>query len=299
MIYIDAKGEEIFPARRSGFPGLLDAQQHATAAALRHRRALRSGDGQGRVGRNLTHQVSFAPAQAFFDKPLNRFMGAATGGRGAWPISMATSSITQFAVLARRNARADRHGLPAHRRALASCRPSVKARWGSEWKKAAVDWYDRVGRDRLCRRAHRLQDHYMDLDPTYKDHLGDPLLRLTLDWHDNERNMVGVRSSPKPSNSPAPWARKEIVPAPSYGRYDARALPIHARAGRHDHGQVAGTLRWSTPYGQHWRSPNLFVMGASTFPQNPSGNPTLTAVALTYRAADAVVESYLRHPGLL
>ncbi len=33
----------------------------------------------------------------------------------------------------------------------------------------------------------------MDLDPRYKDHLGDPLLRLTLDWHDNERNMVDVR----------------------------------------------------------------------------------------------------------
>src|SRR2546429_1687870 len=30
-----------------------------------------------------------------------------------------------------------------------------------------------------------------DLDPVYKDALGDPLLRLTLDWRDNERKMVG------------------------------------------------------------------------------------------------------------
>jgi choline dehydrogenase-like flavoprotein len=41
------------------------------------------------------------------------------------------------------------------------------------------------------------------------------------------------------------------------------------------------------------------LLGASAFPQNPSGNPTLTAVALTYRAADAVVQGYLKHPGEL
>jgi gluconate 2-dehydrogenase alpha chain len=30
----------------------------------------------------------------------------------------------------------------------------------------------------------------MDLDPVYKDRFGDPLLRLTIDWNDNERKMV-------------------------------------------------------------------------------------------------------------
>jgi gluconate 2-dehydrogenase alpha chain len=52
-------------------------------------------------------------------------------------------------------------------------------------------------------------------------------------------------------------------------------------------------------YLQHWRVPNLFVLGASAFPQNPSCNPTLTAVALTYRAADEVVDRFLKHPGAL
>ena len=39
---------------------------------------------------------------------------------------------------------------------------------------------------------------------------------------------------------------------------------------------------------QHWDVPNLWVIGASAFPQNASGNPTLTALAITYRAADAL-----------
>jgi gluconate 2-dehydrogenase alpha chain len=40
---------------------------------------------------------------------------------------------------------------------------------------------------------------------------------------------------------------------------------------------------------QHWDVKNLWVIGASAFPQNASGNPTLTALALTYRAADSLI----------
>jgi gluconate 2-dehydrogenase alpha chain len=52
-------------------------------------------------------------------------------------------------------------------------------------------------------------------------------------------------------------------------------------------------------YLQHWDMSNLFVLGASAFPQNPSGNPTLTAVAVVYRAADAVVERFVKSGGSL
>jgi gluconate 2-dehydrogenase alpha chain len=53
------------------------------------------------------------------------------------------------------------------------------------------------------------------------------------------------------------------------------------------------------PYGQHWQLPNLFVLGASCFPQNASANPTPTVLALTSRTADAVVDRYLKKPGAL
>jgi gluconate 2-dehydrogenase alpha chain len=51
------------------------------------------------------------------------------------------------------------------------------------------------------------------------------------------------------------------------------------------------------PWLQHWHVPNLWVVGGSAFPQNGSGNPTLTILALTLRAADAMVGRYLKHPG--
>ena len=53
------------------------------------------------------------------------------------------------------------------------------------------------------------------------------------------------------------------------------------------------------PYLQHWQVSNLFVLGASAFPQNASANPTPTILALTYRTADAVVNRYLKNPAAL
>jgi gluconate 2-dehydrogenase alpha chain len=45
--------------------------------------------------------------------------------------------------------------------------------------------------------------------------------------------------------------------------------------------------------------PNLFVVGSSSFPQNSSANPTLTIVAVSHRAADGVIDHYLKKPGPL
>ena len=45
--------------------------------------------------------------------------------------------------------------------------------------------------------------------------------------------------------------------------------------------------------------PNLFVVGASAFPQITAYNPTGTVGALSYMSADAIVNQYLKNPGPL
>jgi gluconate 2-dehydrogenase alpha chain len=50
---------------------------------------------------------------------------------------------------------------------------------------------------------------------------------------------------------------------------------------------------------QAWHADNLFVMGASVFPQNASYNPTGMVGALAYFAADAITTKYLKRPGPL
>ena len=52
-------------------------------------------------------------------------------------------------------------------------------------------------------------------------------------------------------------------------------------------------------YLQSWDVSNLFVMGAGAFPQNAGYNPTGTVGALTYWAAAAIRDRYLKSPGAL
>ena len=52
-------------------------------------------------------------------------------------------------------------------------------------------------------------------------------------------------------------------------------------------------------YLQSWAVPNVFVVGASAFPQNGGYNPTGTVGALTYWALDAIRNRYLERPGPL
>jgi gluconate 2-dehydrogenase alpha chain len=294
VTYIDETGEETFQPANLVFLGSWTFNNTRLLLLSGIGEPYDPATGKGVVGRNLTHQVSFTPAQAFFEKPLNRFMGAAPAG-----VRMSDFDADVF----------DHSNLPFLRGGtfagigtgfqpivgFGAVPNSVKARWGAEWKKAAVYWYDRVGNVGFAGEHIAYKDHYMDLDPTYKDHLGDPLLRLTINWRDNERKMVEFAIAKGVELARAMGA-KEVVPASPYGQYDTRRYQSTHVQG--------GTIMGKSPehsvvnsYGQHWQASNLFVMGASMFANNGSANPTPTLLALTYRTADAIVERYLKHPG--
>jgi gluconate 2-dehydrogenase alpha chain len=251
--------------------------------------------GEGTLGRNLTHQVSGA-TQAFFEKPLNRFMGAGAAG-----ITMCDLDGDVF----------DHSNLPFIRGGLMTCAvgggrpvttfgavpPTVKSRWGAEWKKAAVHYFDRTGGIGYQAEHLAYKTNFMDLDPTYKDLHGDPLLRLTLNWHDNERKMVefGVAKATEIAKA---MGAVEVSPFSGLKNYDTtRYQTTHVQGGAIMGGSPENSV--VNTYLQHWNMPNLFVTGGSAFPQNFSAHPTMTILALTYRATDAIVERYLKQPGAL
>jgi gluconate 2-dehydrogenase alpha chain len=69
---------------------------------------------------------------------------------------------------------------------------------------------------------------------------------------------------------------------------------------------TGGAVMGATPadsvvnrYLQHWDATNLFVVGASAYPQNPGYNPTGTVGALAFWALDAIRDRYLPNPGPL
>jgi gluconate 2-dehydrogenase alpha chain len=253
--------------------------------------------GKGAIGKNYCYQVSGNAVTVFFeDKEVNPFMAAGAshgmniddfngdnfdhGGLGffggAW-ISCGGSN-----------------GRPIQYRPV----PAGTPRWGKDWKKATAKWYNHavnIGASG-CNYAHR--ENYLDLDPTYKDALGRPLVRMTYNFHDNDKKMAlyiaGVLDKLATAMNPTIKGRA------SSRTGDYNVVPYQST---HNTG---GTMTGSDPqssavnrYCQAWGADNLFVMGASLFPQNASYNPTGLVGALAYYAAEAITTKYLKSPGPL
>jgi gluconate 2-dehydrogenase alpha chain len=100
---------------------------------------------------------------------------------------------------------------------------------------------------------------------------------------------------------------EEIVKAMRPTHYDMHNRPknftIVPYQSTHNTG---GTMMGSDPkssvvnrYLQAWDAHNLFVLGASVFPQQHGYNPTGTVGALAYWSAHAIATQYLKAPGPL
>ncbi|MBI3666343.1 MAG: GMC family oxidoreductase [Acidobacteria bacterium] len=255
-----------------------------------------AASGKGTLGKNLTHQVG-AGAQVFLDKPLNAFMGSGSLGVAFADLDGDRALDRSSGVLRGGHFQTGSTGNRPIATFGATPPGEAESNWGAAWKKAALAWRDKVAGVGFSGEHLSYRQNYMDLDPTYTDKHGDRLLRLTLDWTEHERRQAayggGILAELAKALGP-----KAINLSPPLGRYT-----VTRYQGTHIQGGVimGGSPERSVvnPYLQHWRTPNLWVVGASAFPQNGSGNPTLTVLALTYRAADAFVDRYSKRPGAL
>ena len=296
VTYVDSNGQEFFQPAELIFLASWTLNNTRLLLLSKIGEAYDPITGRGTVGRNLTHQVMLTAATAFFEKPLNRFMGSGATGIMFNDFDGDVFDHTNLPFLRGGAFR----GVSARSLPIGECDvlpKSVKAMWGSEWKKAVLHYYDRTGRITFIGDHLAYKSNYLDLDPTYKDHWGDPLLRLTIDWRDNERKMAEFARQKAVEIAHAMGA-KEINPCVPLTHYDAsRYQSSHVQGGAimgtsPDHSVV-------NPYLQHWQTPNLFILGASSFPQNAAANPTPTILAQALRTADAIVDRYLKNPTAL
>ncbi len=252
---------------------------------------------KGTLGSHLTHQVD-GGMRVYMDKPMNLFMGTGSLGiripdfDGDRDLKGAPEGLLRFGMMICQTSGA---------RPIANFgaipEGSAKKNWGSDWKKAALAWSDRVVSVSLSGEHLSYRQHYMDLDPAYTDKLGDPLLRFTLDWTDHEYKQRDFAARV------AAELGREM--GGKVDEYRPKRDPYNVINYQSTHIQ-GGTIMGATPESsvvsrnlQHWNIPNLWVLGASTFPQNASHNPTLTVLACTYWAADAMINRYLKNPGKL
>ena len=139
--------------------------------------------------------------------------------------------------------------------------------------------------------------NYLDLDPTYKDAWGLPLLRMTFDFPDNDLRMSAFCTE-KAMEIARTMGGQLVAGSPRTRPYDITEYQTTHNTG----GAIMGTDPSTSVvnrYLQSWDVPNLFVIGASAYPQNAAYNPTGTLGALAYWTADAIVTRYLKAPGPL
>ena len=104
--------------------------------------------------------------------------------------------------------------------------PAGTPQWGAQWKKATAETFNRAMSLGDTGSSYSYRDCFLDLDPTYKDRLGRPLMRMTFDFHDNELKMSAYLT-----DRLAEIARAldpvEITPSPRKGPYTLK--PIRPR----------------------------------------------------------------------
>jgi gluconate 2-dehydrogenase alpha chain len=268
--------------------------------------------GKGTLGKNLTHQVtSGAAGMLVFNERLNLFMGSGAVGYGISDLEGDLKEEVPENIL---RGGAFLRGAATGEGPTGSFgrvpRGEVPRNWGSAWKKAAIQHWDRIGPGVEMRGEHfAYRQNFMDLDPTYTDKWGDPLLRMTLDWTDYEMRQIafGARIATQILEVIAQVSGATLVKG-EFGNGGRRAGAFHhynAASYSTTHIQ-GGAIMGKSPdqsvvntWLQHWKMPNLFVVGSSSFPQNSSANPTLTIVAVSHRAADGLIDHYLKKPGPL
>jgi gluconate 2-dehydrogenase alpha chain len=250
--------------------------------------------GTGVVGRNYAYQIG-SGANVFFDEKtwMNPFMGA-----GALAMNIDDFNTGSFDHLKEGFiggggiATPSAGGRPIGFRPVPPGTPG----WGTDWKRAVVRHYNHTLAIANQGSVMGYRQNYLDLDPTYRDRYGRPLMRMTFDYQQNEQkqanfladvcvNIGQAMGGERVARRGAPQ-RYSIVPYQSTHNTGGAVLGIDP------------TKSALNPFSQTWDVSNVFVTGACSFPQNAGKNPTGPVGALALRAADSI-KRYLKNPGPL
>ena len=252
--------------------------------------------GKGPVGRNFCYQMANA-ATGFFDKSkyiFNTFIASGATGMALDELNNDNADHGPLGFLGGGSTRCVPVGAaPINARPV----PPGTPKWGSAWKKATVDHYLSTMGINCEASSYANRENFLDLDPTYTDRLGRPLMRITFDFPDNDVRMSAYVTGKLVEIMKAMGA-ETIMPQASVRSWNT--VPYQSSH------VVGGTAIGATPaagalnkFCQSWDVPNVFSVGANTFPQNSGYNPTGTVGALAFRTAEAIRTQYLKSPGAL
>jgi gluconate 2-dehydrogenase alpha chain len=252
--------------------------------------------GRGVIGKNYCYQTDGAGGMAYFkDKDFKPYMNACGNAVAIDDLNGDNFDHTGLGFL---GGGLVKYGSAPTLPVTGILAPPGTPTWGAAWKQAIRQHYAHSLIVGAQGESPAYRDHFLDLDPTYQDAYGLPLLRITFDWRPNERAMVDFLGTKISELVDAMGADFVLAAGVLPDHYDTASYQSTHNTG--------GVIMGADPrdsavnnYLQMWAYPNVFVVGASAFPQNPGYNPTGTVGALAYRAADGIVNKYRTNPGLL
>ncbi|GGF71048.1 GMC family oxidoreductase [Azorhizobium oxalatiphilum] len=295
VTYIDEKGQEVFQPANIVILASFQFNNVRLMMLSGIGKPYDPNTGEGQIGRNYAF-LSNGNATLFFkDKNFNPFVTAGPTGQMINDFSPGTFDATPYDFIGG----AKLHSSQAGGAPIGAALPHGTPSWGAGWKKGMKDWYGHSMKVSITTTCMSYRGNYLDLDPTYKDPYGQPLLRMTFDWAQNELKLQQFL------RQRVLEIVKEIGPdsyTESFLKPDAH-WNTTSYISTHN---VGGAVMGETPndsainkYMQSWDVHNVFVPGGNAFPQNFQANPTLMLGALTYFSVKQITDQYIKNPGPL
>ena len=254
------------------------------------------GNNQGMLGKNFTYQLVKTPVHGLFEgQRLNSFMGNAGVQQIVHDFNADNFDHSDLDFIGG----AGIEGGGGERQPLMTAGdfPVVGdgKDWGADWKEQLRHWDSWIPLQ-IQGESLPYPEHTLDLDPNFTDAFGLPLLRLTFDFRENDYNLyryLTERASEimRAMNPTDMHVEPELEPY-EYWPYQSTHITGGAIMGSDPGNSV------TNKYGQVWDAENVFVTGATLYPQNPGLNPTSTLCALSYLTAEGIAD-YHRNPRML
>ncbi|QCR32668.1 GMC family oxidoreductase [Lysinibacillus sp. SGAir0095] len=250
--------------------------------------------GTGVIGKNYAYQNMCANTTGFFeDKEFNVYAGAGSLGMSIDEFNGDNFDHSELNFIHGANISLSQLGKrPIQNNTVKPDTPS----WGAKFKEESVKYQNRSISFNAQGASMPYRYHYLDLDPTYKDAFGNPLLRMTYDFQEQDNEMSKFMAS-KTEQIMKEMGASEVIVQREKGPYNIVPYQSTHNTGGVIMGDNPDTSALNS-YLQMWDFENVFVPGASAFPHNSGYNPTGTVGALSYRAAEGI-DLYLKNGGSL
>lgn len=237
----------------------------------------------GQVGRHYFSHNQTAAVTALFPFDINTWYGTPSQG-----VAVDNWADDNFDHSAHDFVGGGNLWIYTERRPIAAASMSTWGRaplWGSAWKAFIKENADRQNTAYIQKTTLPYDDNFLDLDPSVKDPLGFPVIRITAEYKDNERRLALFMQDKMEQ-----WYRAAGASAIQKADIGLMTVTTHAYGGTRmgENPETNVVNRWGFSH----EVPNLGVLGASVMGTSGARNPTLTAQALAWRTADYLVKNW-------